>query len=74
MPRSFFKYDPVKIDFPNEAPVWMIFDQQLKDSQLIITMIPGDPTPEWVDQANSIRDLQLNFHYKYIWYTNSFLK
>lgn len=57
MPRSFFEYDPVKIDFPNEAPVWMIFDQQLKDSQLIITMMPGDPTPEWVDQANSIRDL-----------------
>ena len=57
MPRAFFEYDPVKIDFPNEAPVWMIFDQQLKDSQLIITMMPGDPTPEWVDQADSIRDL-----------------
>ncbi|MDQ0157584.1 FAD-dependent oxidoreductase [Robertmurraya andreesenii] len=57
MPRSFFNYDPVKIEFPNEAPVWMIFDQQLKDSQLIVTMTPGDPAPEWVDQADSIREL-----------------
>ncbi|SOB99215.1 succinate dehydrogenase/fumarate reductase flavoprotein subunit [Ureibacillus xyleni] len=57
MPRSFFNFDPVKMEFPNEAPVWLIFDQQLKDSQLIITMMPGDPAPEWVDQADSIRAL-----------------
>lgn len=57
MPRAFFEYDPVNIDFPNEAPVWMIFDQQLKDSQLIITMMPGDPAPEWVDQAPTLREL-----------------
>lgn len=57
MPRAFFDFDPVTIDFPNKAPVWMIFDQQLKDSQLIITMMPGDPAPEWVDQADNIREL-----------------
>lgn len=57
MPRAFFNFDPVKIEFPNKAPVWMIFDQQLKDSQLIITMTPGDPAPDWVDQADSIREL-----------------
>ena len=57
MPRAFFEYDPVKIDFPNEAPVWMIFDQQLKDRELIITMTPGDPAPDWVDKAETIREL-----------------
>lgn len=57
MPRAFFNYDPVTIDFPNKAPVWMIFDQQLKDSQLIVTMMPGDPAPEWVDQAATIHEL-----------------
>lgn len=57
MPRAFFEYDSVKIDFPNEAPVWLIFDQQLKDRELIITMTPGDPTPEWVDQASTLREL-----------------
>lgn len=59
MPRAFFNYDPVNIDFPNKAPVWMIFDQQQKDSQLIITMMPGDPAPEWVDQANTIHELAI---------------
>jgi len=57
MPRAFLEYDPVKIDYPNEAPVWLIFDQQLKDSQLIVTMMPGDPAPEWVNQALTIREL-----------------
>lgn len=57
MPRSFFNFDPVKFEFPNEAPVWMIFDQQLKDSQLIITMSPGEEAPEWVNKADSIREL-----------------
>ena len=57
MPRAFFQYDPVKIEFPNKGPNWMIFDQQLKDTELIITMAPGEPAPEWVDQADSIRGL-----------------
>lgn len=57
MPRAMFNYDPVSVDFPNKGPVWMVFDQQLKDSQLLITMTPGDPAPEWVDQAPTIREL-----------------
>ncbi|KYG92128.1 hypothetical protein A0U40_04080 [[Bacillus] sp. KCTC 13219] len=59
MPRAFFNYDPVKVDFPNKGPNWMIFDQQLKDRELIITMTPGDPAPEWVDQADSLRELAI---------------
>lgn len=57
MPRAFFDFDAVNFEFPNEAPVWMIFDQQLKDSQLLITMTPGDPAPDWVDQAPTLREL-----------------
>ncbi|MBB4825622.1 succinate dehydrogenase/fumarate reductase flavoprotein subunit [Sporosarcina luteola] len=57
LPRSFFEYDPVALEYPNEAPNWMIFDQQLKDSQMIITMMPGEEAPEWVDQADSLREL-----------------
>lgn len=57
LPRTFFNYDPVKIEFPNEAPVWLIFDQQLKDRELIITMTPGDPAPDWVDQAPTLQEL-----------------
>jgi len=57
MPKAFYEYDPVNVEFPNEPPVWMIFDQQLKDKTMIITMMPGEDTPEWVNQANSIREL-----------------
>lgn len=57
MPRSFFEFDAVNMEFPNEGPVWMIFDQQLKDKTMIITMMPGEDAPDWVDQAESIREL-----------------
>ncbi|MGE7024496.1 FAD-dependent oxidoreductase [Solibacillus cecembensis] len=57
LPRTFFNFDPVNIEFPNEAPVWLIFDQQLKDRELIITMTPGDPAPDWVDQAATLQEL-----------------
>lgn len=57
LPKTFYQYDPVTLEWPNEPPVWMIFDQQLKDSTMIITMMPGEDTPEWVDKADSIREL-----------------
>jgi 3-oxosteroid 1-dehydrogenase len=57
MPKAFYEYDPVALEWPNEPPVWMIFDQQLKDSTMIITMMPGEEAPEWVDKADHIRDL-----------------
>ncbi|MEW9701814.1 FAD-binding protein [Paenibacillus sp. SI8] len=57
LPKAFYEYDPVALEWPNEPPVWMVFDQQLKDSQMIITMMPGEDTPEWVDRADTIREL-----------------
>lgn len=59
MPKAFYNYDPVAFEWPNEPPVWMIFDQQLKDATMVLTMMPGDPVPDWVDQADNIRDLAL---------------
>lgn len=57
MPKSFYVYDQVTQEWPNEPPVWMIFDQKLKDTQMVITMMPGEPAPDWVDQADNLRDL-----------------
>jgi 3-oxosteroid 1-dehydrogenase len=56
-PKSFYTYDQVTQTWPNEPPVWLVFDQQLKDRALIVTMAPGEPAPDWVDQANTIREL-----------------
>jgi Succinate dehydrogenase/fumarate reductase, flavoprotein subunit len=57
MPKAFYEYDPVALEWPNEPPVWMIFDQQLKDRTMIVTMMPGEDAPDWVDRADNLRDL-----------------
>lgn len=57
LPKSFYTYDQNTQSMPNEAGGWMIFDQQLKDRSLIVTMAPGEDAPDWVPQANSIREL-----------------
>ncbi|MGM9986832.1 MAG: FAD-binding protein [Bacillaceae bacterium] len=57
MPKSFYQYDQVKLEWPNEPPVWMVFDQQMKDRQMVVTMMPGEDAPDWVDQADNLRDL-----------------
>jgi 3-oxosteroid 1-dehydrogenase len=57
MPKTFQIFDPVGHDYPNQAPVWLIFDQALKDRAVVGTLLPGMPAPDWVDQAPSIREL-----------------
>lgn len=57
LPKTFYTFDPVTQSWPNEGPAWLIFDSQLKDSKLILTMAPGEDAPEWVAQSNSIREL-----------------
>lgn len=57
LPKSFYTYDQNSQSHPNDSSVWMIFDQQLKDRTLIVTMAPGEDAPDWVPQAASIREL-----------------
>jgi succinate dehydrogenase/fumarate reductase flavoprotein subunit len=35
----------------------MIFDQRTKDTQVLLNIMPGQPAPEWVIRASSIRGL-----------------
>lgn len=57
LPKAFYKYDHNTQSLPNSGGTWMIFDQQLKDRTLIVTMAPGEPAPDWVTQADSIKGL-----------------
>ncbi|WP_042352040.1 FAD-dependent oxidoreductase [Bacillus massiliigorillae] len=59
MPKAFYEYDPVKLEWPNEPPVWMIFDSQLKNSTMVVTVLPEDPAPDWMNQADTLRDLAI---------------
>ena len=51
-------YDPVAVEYPNEAPHWIVFDQQVKDTSVILpSVVPGQPAPDWISQAPTIREL-----------------
>jgi 3-oxosteroid 1-dehydrogenase len=56
-PKAFGTYDATENTFPNEGPGWMIFDQGVRDTTRILSMFPGQPTPDWVPVADSIGDL-----------------
>jgi succinate dehydrogenase/fumarate reductase flavoprotein subunit len=57
MPRAFLTYDPVALDYPNQAPVWMIFDRRVKDRQLVLNIYPNQPAPDWVARADTLEGL-----------------
>ena len=56
-PRAFGRYDPSAVEFPNAAPGWMIFDQGVKESTQILSMLPGDEAPDWMPRSDTIRGL-----------------
>jgi 3-oxosteroid 1-dehydrogenase len=56
-PKAFGQYDPEAVEFPNQGPGFLIFDQSVRDSQRILSMFPGQPDPDWVIKAGSIKEL-----------------
>jgi 3-oxosteroid 1-dehydrogenase len=50
--KAFGAFDPSTADFPNET-AWMIFDSRLRESKQLLSMKPGDPTPDWVKTATT---------------------
>lgn len=56
-PKAFGEYDTEAVEFPNAGPGWQIFDQSVRDRQRILSMFPGEPDPDWVIKAHTIREL-----------------
>jgi 3-oxosteroid 1-dehydrogenase len=57
-PKVLGTFDPVGIDYPNEAPQWLVFDQRVKDTAVVLpSVLPGQPAPEWIVRASSIAEL-----------------
>jgi succinate dehydrogenase/fumarate reductase flavoprotein subunit len=57
-PKSLVNYDGVAVEYPNEPPVWLVFDQRVKDSAVVLpTVLPGQPAPDWITRADTIRTL-----------------
>ena len=56
-PKAFGVYDATTATFPNQPPAWMVFDQKVRDAARILSMLPGQPTPDWVPVADTIEEL-----------------
>lgn len=56
-PKAFGIYDGEAAEFPNAGPAYLIFDANVRESQRILSMYPGQPDPEWVTKADTITDL-----------------
>jgi len=56
LPKTFYTFDPVAQEHPN-YPSWAIFDDACKSTNIIFTMMPGEPAPDWLDRAPTIREL-----------------
>jgi 3-oxosteroid 1-dehydrogenase len=56
-PKAFGTYDTEAVEFPNEGPAFLVFDRTVRDSQRILSMVPGGPEPDWIVKADTIRQL-----------------
>ncbi len=56
LPKTFYTFDPVAQEFPN-YPAWVVFDHRCRSKHRIFTVMPEDPTPDWIDWAPTIRGL-----------------
>jgi 3-oxosteroid 1-dehydrogenase len=50
-------YDPQTASYPNTGPVWMVFDQDARERIITMDFVPGQPTPDWVKEGETIADL-----------------
>jgi succinate dehydrogenase/fumarate reductase flavoprotein subunit len=56
-PKAFGLFDQQYPGLPNKPPGWVIFGASVKERSPILTMMPGEPAPDWLPQAKTIREL-----------------
>ena len=56
-PKAFGVYDAEAVEFPNAGPGWQVFDATVRASQRILSMLPGEPDPDWAIKADTVREL-----------------
>jgi len=55
-PKAFGTFDPVAIEFPNLG-AFLVFDRTVRERTQILSVLPGDPDPDWLLRADTIGDL-----------------
>jgi succinate dehydrogenase/fumarate reductase flavoprotein subunit len=56
MMKPFFAFDPVSYDRPN-LPAFLVVDQAFRDKYMLLTLLPGMPSPPWLPQADTLSEL-----------------
>jgi len=56
MIKPMWHVDENTLEYAN-LPAWFIIDQQYHESYSFQTIMPGDPVPPWVDQADTLEGL-----------------
>jgi len=51
--KAFYYFDPNAYEFRN-LPCWAIMDGQYRSKYLILTVMPGDPDPEWLTKDDTL--------------------
>jgi succinate dehydrogenase/fumarate reductase flavoprotein subunit len=56
MMKPFFTFDPVSYERPN-LPAHLVVDQSFRDKYMLMTLMPGMPSPPWLVQADTLEAL-----------------
>ena len=56
-PKAFGLFDSTNHEFPNAGPCWQIFDNVVRSNVRVLSMLPGEPDPDWAIKADSIAEL-----------------
>lgn len=54
--KVFNDFDPVAFEYRNQ-PAWAIFDSQYRERYPVVTVMPGDPDPEWLARDETLEGL-----------------
>ena len=55
--KVFRAYDPASQTYPNEPPVWLVFDQRVRRRVYSGDFVPDGPVPGWVKTAATVEGL-----------------
>jgi succinate dehydrogenase/fumarate reductase flavoprotein subunit len=54
--KAFFAFEPNAYERPN-LPAWLVFDHAYLESYALMTVMPGQPAPEWLTRADTLDEL-----------------
>ena len=54
--KAFFAFEPNAYERPN-LPAWLVFDHAYLEKYALMTVMPGQPVPEWLVRAETLDDL-----------------